>query len=501
MFNKLKNKTTNHLLKIVFILIWGGACYCFFQSQYKYHFFYQEQNQLFLMDWEYIWSYLNKPAWLGCLIGDFLIQFYYYLYVGAAILTVILLSLGDQLRQSMDYVFNGIKEKNVFGWITFTIAIVTITVVARLSLYENYKLGSIICLIGPCVMYNLRCYLFRILKWPTYILQIPVFIILYMLALWMFGYTANLMCLFEAIRMTCQFFQKKEKAWTIIPSVMVAFAAAIGASRYATRYNLDRDTAVLYPAKYKWVDWENEKILERNFAYDNEYYFGHYAKVVDMYEKDSKGNNGENAITEEMCFFYCLSLAQQDQLPDKLMTMDNPVLGTFYKIGPDTPLYTIKMINELYYLLGDMTYAERAALLANTFSPEGRNVRMVKRLAETNLVNGDYIAAEKYLRLLEKTIVYKHWAKEHKPGAMSQKAKAEIEYKSSFINTKDNIRVGDDCYTILTQLLESNPNNTVALDYLLCSDIVVRNKDLFMKDYEKYGPRMKPLYQQALNMK
>lgn len=82
----------------------------------------------------------------------------------------------------------------------------------------------------------------------------------------------------------------------------------------------------------------------------------------------------------------------------------------FEKIGPSTPLLTLKRINELYWALGDATFAERAALQALVFSPDNRNVGMIKRLAEVNIVSGDTKAADKYLRLLDKTAVYHSWA-------------------------------------------------------------------------------------------
>ena len=102
-----------------------------------------------------------------------------------------------------------------------------------------------------------------------------------------------------------------------------------------------------------------------------------------------------------MLFFYNLVKAQQGQLPEVLLNYQPNVLGTFYQIGPDTPMLTIKNMNELYYALGDMTFCERAALMACVFSPNNRNNRMVKRLAECNLVKGDTAAAQKYLGLLE----------------------------------------------------------------------------------------------------
>ena len=38
--------------------------------------------------------------------------------------------------------------------------------------------------------------------------------------------------------------------------------------------------------------------------------------------------------------------------------------------------------------------------------------RCFKRLSETNLINGQYEVAAKYLRLLSKTLFYKEWAEE-----------------------------------------------------------------------------------------
>lgn len=38
--------------------------------------------------------------------------------------------------------------------------------------------------------------------------------------------------------------------------------------------------------------------------------------------------------------------------------------------------------------------------------------RCFKRLAETNLINGQYEVAAKYLRLLRKTIFYRDWAED-----------------------------------------------------------------------------------------
>jgi len=491
---RFDNKThgVRKLLKPMLILLWGVGCFLFFQMKYPYHFFYQEQNQLFLLDENYVLSYFDKPAWVACLVGDFLTQFYYYLYAGPAILTAVLLLLGDLARRSLDRCFSYSVHKKLVSWGSFVLALVLMTLEARLSLYEAYRLSGIVALTGGVALWLLHDGLCD--KIPYWWMRTLTLFLSSSLAFWMFGCGYLALFLLEMLRILLPTFRLRRRYWAIIPLLLVALLPNLMLPKVSEHYRLGKKITLLYPGERKWVDESAAMMLERNFAYDNEYYFGHYEKVVQMYESNTEPE------TEEMCFFYCLSLAQLNLLPDRLMTMERPILGTFYKIGPETPLYTIKMINELYYLLGDMTYAERAALLANTFSPNGRNVRMVKRLVEVNLVKDDIPAAMKYLRLLSKTWVYRQWASDHTPGTMSEKVKAEIAYKQKYLNRSDHIRVGDDCYTILTQLLDSNPDNIVALDFLLCSDIVARQKKVFLRDYQQYGPRNKALYQQALTL-
>ena len=82
------------------VVIWAIGCFAFLNFFYHYHFFYQEQNQLFLLTKDYVSSYLSDgPGWLARLTGDFLTQFYYYLFLGPAILTVSLLCIGDFTRR------------------------------------------------------------------------------------------------------------------------------------------------------------------------------------------------------------------------------------------------------------------------------------------------------------------------------------------------------------------------------------------------------------------
>ena len=267
-------------------------------------------------------------------------------------------------------------------------------------------------------------------------------------------------------------------------------------------YYLDFDELYSYPNIGKLTKPQFD--LEKTFAVDDEYYFGNYNKVVKLVENEAEPN-------QQMKFYYNLVMARQGLLPDKLLAFKDNYLGTFENIGPNTPTLTIKSINELYWILGDMTFAERAAILGNVCSPDKRNIRMIKRLAEINLVSGNTEAARKYLRILGKTFVWKKWStailnaldKQIHTG-ISQDILRTYNEKANYTNQTDTIRRNDNARIIMQELLQSNPENHVALDYLLCSDLLLKDMESFKQDYDRFYYKMEnppynvKLYQEAL---
>ena len=87
-------KVLKRYYPLLVIVIWTLAIWCFFQFWYPYHFFFQEQNQIFLWSQDYLSTYFDKSGGVAGLLGDFLTQFYYYLYMGATILSLCVLVIG-----------------------------------------------------------------------------------------------------------------------------------------------------------------------------------------------------------------------------------------------------------------------------------------------------------------------------------------------------------------------------------------------------------------------
>jgi hypothetical protein len=130
-----------------------------------------------------------------------------------------------------------------------------------------------------------------------------------------------------------------------------------------------------------------------------------------------------------------------------------------------------------------MTMAERDAMLGMLFSPAHTGSRYLRRLAETNLVSGDYEAASKYLRVLLNSRADRQWALERFPDRWTPQYRMRIEEKRALMPRFDHIHGMDQTQITLRILLNSNPSNRMALDYLLCYDLLTKDLDAFIADY------------------
>jgi hypothetical protein len=66
--------------------------FVYMQKEYAYHFYFVEQNYMFQSSWPYIAAKCAFPGCLAEITGEFLIQYFMYPFIGAAI-TVGLLTL------------------------------------------------------------------------------------------------------------------------------------------------------------------------------------------------------------------------------------------------------------------------------------------------------------------------------------------------------------------------------------------------------------------------
>lgn len=233
-----------------------------------------------------------------------------------------------------------------------------------------------------------------------------------------------------------------------------------------------------------------DRELERMFAVDCEAYFGNWPRVLELTEVDSKD--------EFITYYHNLSLAMKGEMADRLMHYYQPFeRGLFIPVNDQGNYLKFTAAGEVWFQMGETTMAEHAAMLGMIFSPKQTGTRSLKRLAEINLLNGDSVAAQKYLRVLKQTLVHRKWATDR---CNSQSAAyQELMKKRQILAQSDTIHTVVNYPSSLRNLLEAAPHNYLARDYLLCYDLLTKNLKTFVSDYARYGSNaMNDTYAQAL---
>lgn len=479
----MKRKET--IISACVLILLCVALAAFYAIAYPAHIRWQEQNRIFLNADHWIGSYFDKPAWLGCLVGEWLTQWFSHPVVGAIILSVAL---------CLCVVCFAIAARRVLpGWGAWLLSAAFALLMIGCSMPAATSLALFICITGGLALGFARLQ-FSISRSKGERRTLDLTPLVVALAYWLFGGAA----LLTALLITAFSIKEgRKRGKMMVPVAVAACSLGIAFAMPAIlcrSYNLPYAKALVYPPVVAPALPNFD--YEERLAVADAFYAGDYDRTKRL--ALTAANPGDI-----QAFYYYLSSALQDSLPDNLLKYPNRYLGTLTTIGTDSPLPVINLMNDLYYNLGDMTYAERAAMMRNVFSPGNRNVRMMQRLAEINLVSGDTLAALKYLRLLDKTSLYSVWSNARKPGSMSPEVERDILRRRAISNQKDNLRIGDNCRNIILELLESNPHNTMALDYLLCTDLLLKDMDTFKMDYDTYcmqkgSPRYKKLYQEAL---
>lgn len=361
------------------------------------------------MSWDHVTTYLDKPGWLACLAGDFLTQFYYFRYAGPIILTLCILLTGYNIRCAVGMA--DIKGR----WVAHSVAFIVMILLICFSFHYDYRLSSILAVAGGASVFRVstsllistRMFIKKIERRneqglflngsgiANWVSVISIFVSVFVwhwffgYGVWVYGALTFASCIAN-IMMAGTYYRL---AALIIPFFLLMLTKRL--------YYCDFQTIYTYPGIGKLAKPQLDQ--ERTLAVDCKYYFGNYNQVINMVEKDKNPN-------QYMKFYHDLVMAQFRSQPASLKKYPNKDIGTFETLKANPSLLTIHALNELYWALDDMTFCERAAMLGNIYSPNCRNIRMVKRLTEINLVRGNYAATRKYLRILQKTFVWKRWA-------------------------------------------------------------------------------------------
>lgn len=417
-------------------LAWGVAVagllvlFVFFQFFYRGHLCHREQFSLFLWAAEPLRAYWLAPAPLAKLTGDFLTQFLGLSVAGPLIMAVVLTALGVLWYK----LTAGIKFRKVTVFRTKNSA-------RQMGKGEIRQLGlwSLIpAVLLVCVETGRQCGL-------TYPLSSTLQLV---------GILTTLLVV------------RRQKSLVAVLAILAAGVWLFG-----------------------WGDWEKRAVVtpemnvERMLAIDNDWYHGRLARMQQRLDKQSARPDRFSS------YYQNLLLTTQYRMGDELMHYYQPFqLGLFLPVSATTSYPLVYMSGEMWFQLGDLTNAEHSVLLGMLFSPNSVGSRPLMRLAEISLIRGDEAAAMKYLRVLEKTLFYRRWARMHMPAERPKGLLRWVDMKRMLTVTTDTVRTPMDIDTSLRHLLNNNPDNVFARDYLLSYDLLDKDVDGFVRDYDRYLP-------------
>ena len=209
--------------------------------------------------------------------------------------------------------------------------------------------------------------------------------------------------------------------------------------------------------------------------------------------------SGKDLYMTEATYCYNLANAMKGQLGQNLFNYaQNSVYGLLIWIITDHSVFSNCLAGEAWFHLGEMTAAEQSAIIALQASPKHTGARYIKRLAQVNLESGEYGAAQKYLNLLSKTLFYGKWARSMMPGHQDASTAAELEAEHAKLAEKDFVYSDNGAFrSVMLGLLEANPDNDMAREYLLCYDLMLYRLDRFAEIYEQ-KPIPSHIYQEAI---
>ena len=466
-------------LHLICTLLFGLAVLLFFGLAYPHHLHYQEQYQLFLFDSTYVWDVVKHPGGVADLLGRFCTQFFLFAWVGAAIIALLLSAVQLLTLRLINSQLSTLNSQLFYG-----LSFVPSFLLWLFLLDENALLSGVwavlLTLLVACLIVKLTS------GWLRRILLIIAIPILYILvgpvcfpipidSLWLGVHYYRYPTTFPWLLWAAAF-----SAFVIVGLVLMIRHRLKHSSHLSplTSYLSFALVAVAMGVLvWKNVNIKAEKVMKYDFMACHQ----QWNRIIETVNKE-KPNNQIGVTVQN------LALAMRGMLLEHMFDYNqNSIHGLLPDVKEDatSPMPTA----EAFYQLGMINVAQRTVFEAQEaildFQKSGR---CYKRLAQTNLINGQYEVARKYLTALQKTLFYRDWANETlllldnenasashpEYGRLRQWAYNEDFYFSDHVTPE-----------MLESLYYRNTDNRLAYQYLLAYCVLTGDQERYNRIISK----------------
>jgi hypothetical protein len=516
---------TNRLIKYAEYLITGlffSGIFIFFAFFYNNHLHFEEQTQLFLLTGDYFCTKMSFPGGFSGYVGGFLTQFYFLSLAGPLIIAILLTGIQQTTRHILKavngniYYFPlsflpalnasmilcdefyplsavvGFLIALLFSWLYISIGKNTFRFIAGVLLIPlTYWLtgGSFLMLLAVMLVYEITVISkSRKKTGKTKISEVNSFgklriwhLAIYLVLAAGIPLLVRGFLILQPLMLTflSEFYYdlrtvvpKAIPLFFALPATLMILVFFLPDKNKIYRFALVFQVALIAFAGYfgfrLWVNFSAEDIMTYDYLARNE----KWNDVIKFAEKQPPRNNLSLAMLN-------LSMVKTGKMGDIMFHFEqNGVDGLFL---PFTREYVAPLMgNEIFFQLGLINASQEYAFESTETSPNlSKTVRSIKRLAETNLINGQYEVAKKYIRLLKSTIFYREWAVDAEKYLYNEEMINNHPVwgeKRKMMITKDFFFKVQNMESTLNMLMRQNPQNRTAFEYLMAFYLV--NKDL-----------------------
>ena len=497
-------------------LLFAVVVYWFWICPYVSILSYQEQYQLFLFNSDYFISRIAVPGGLVDYLSEFFVQFYYVPKIGALILALIFLGL----QRHTWIVFRQENIADYWYLLSFLPAVILWFMISDENVLPTFPI-SITMVLVLISAYN------RVAKCCSVFGEYLFLLVAIVLGYWLIGPSVFLLSIWAVSKEI-----KKERSLksvgvsliilvvTLLPPLACSTILPYGLGRFFVGLNYYRFpeydasvqclVALLFIAAPVVVGllpqtWTGRKSLiasimsfavawicggllvfgsfntDRNDLIDYD-----YLVRSEQWDKIIKKAEKKPSLTPMGVSCINLALSQKGLLTERLFE--------FYQNGPEglIPPFTRDMTApvptaEIFFRLGCVNDTHRYMFEAQESIPNSRKSgRLMKRLIQCEIVNGNYAVARKWLSIMEQSLFYRKWAKETLALLYDEDAINRNPLYGKLRNLrpkKDYLFSDEEMDQMLGMVFVTDYSNRMAYEYLMCWVLLQRNMEKFMKYY------------------
>lgn len=476
-------------------------------------FLYQENSSLFIFSAGYFQKFADKPGGLINYAGNFLIQFYYSTFLGSLIISILILLI-FLILQNIVRVLNAgrpfrllfillpsclfmllqtrydFRVHQLLGFLTvltwFYVSIATVNIKIRLISIILFPL--VYYLAGSFTIVYLGLFIFYNLFYQKGLLSYLITVALFTLAVVTF-FAFKYLLFFQPDRWLLEYplflndtsrlttFLSLISGFIILYPFFIKSSDSLVLKKKSVKYSPLITIMIILPVTVFILIKNYDPAGADVMKFEKMVYNRDWDGVIRKHEELQSSN-----IIEQ--YYYNLALSEKGLLCSRMFFGRQSYGSMALSLIRDDEQSFRAMY--FYYTVGLTKEAHHLAyenMVQHGYRPEN-----IKMLIKTELIDGNFKIAQRYINVLKKTLHYNKWAIKYEKMLYNPdivKSDKELGAKLKLLPSKDFFIETDD-FGNLDRLLQGNPDNRIAFEYKLA-------RLLLEKDLMALGSEVKKL--------